>query len=241
MNGILLVARRDFWAYVNTVWGWAILALALFIDGLFFNFFALSSAPRYSAEVLEDFFYLTGGVALTCAVFVTMRLFAEERQTGTIVLLETSPLSEAQVVIGKYLSGMAFMILFLACTLYMPAMILKNGKISGEEIAVGYLGCALMGSAGIAIGTWASSLARNQLLAGVVSSVVVVFFLACWRLAKVLDAPFKDLISYVAFFDRQFKPFQEGRIDTEAVAFFVSLTFAFLLLANRSLLARRWE
>jgi ABC-2 type transport system permease protein len=241
MRGIWLVARREFRSYVNTTWGWAILALALLIDGLFFNVFALTETPQYSAEVLEMFFYLTGGVVLTASVFVTMRLFAEERQTGTIVLLETSPLSEAEIVLGKYLSGIGFIALLCALTLYMPGMILKNGKISGEEIAVGYLGVMLMGSAAVAMGTWASSIARNQLLAGVVSAVVVVFFVACWKLAKVLDAPFRDLISYLAFFEKQFKPFQGGRIDSESVVFFLSLTFGFLLLATRSLVARRWE
>jgi hypothetical protein len=60
-------------------------------------------------------------------------------------------------------------------------------------------------------------------------------------LARQLDPPFGDLFSYVAFFDRQFKPFQEGRIETEGVVYFLSVTFAFLLLANRSLIARRWE
>src|SRR4051794_8811915 len=114
MRGILLVARRDFWAYINTVWGWAILALALLIDGLFFNVFALTSAPRYSSDVLETFIYLTGGVALAISVFITMRLFAEERQTGTIVLLDSSPLTETQMVLGKYLSGIAFLVMFTA-------------------------------------------------------------------------------------------------------------------------------
>jgi ABC-2 type transport system permease protein len=241
MRGVLLVARRDFWAYINTVWGWAILALALLIDGLFFNVFALTATPRYSAEVLETFFYLTGGVTLVAAVFITMRLFAEERQTGTIVLLESSPLSETQVVLGKYLSGMAFLALFAVLTLYMPGMIFVNGKVSYEEIAVGYLGVLLMGSAGIAIGTWASSVARNQLVAGVVGAVVNVFFVACWMMARVLDPPFKAIISWVAFFDKQFQPFQEGRINTESIVFFASVTFAFLLLANRSLVARRWQ
>ncbi|MFZ5481540.1 MAG: ABC transporter permease [Myxococcota bacterium] len=241
MRGILLVARRDFWAYVNTVWGWAILSLALLIDGLFFNVFALTSTARYSAEVLETFFYLTGGVVLAASVFITMRLFAEERQTGTLVLLESSPLSEAQIVLGKYLSGMAFLTLFALLTLYMPALIFVNGKVSYAEIAVGYLGVGLMGSAGIAIGTWASAISRNQLLAGVVGAVVTVFFVACWMMARVLDPPFKAVISYVAFFDKQFQPFQEGRVNTEGIVFFVSVTFAFLLLANRALIARRWE
>ncbi|MBM4366697.1 MAG: ABC transporter permease [Deltaproteobacteria bacterium] len=241
MRGILLVARRDFAAYVNTIWGWVILAIALLIDGVFFNAWGLSNTPQYSAEVLERFFYITGGVTLIAGVFITMRLFAEERQTGTIVLLESSPLSDRDLVIGKYLSAMFFLVFFAALTLYMPALIMVNGKISGEEIGVGYLGVLLMGSAGVAIGTWASSVSRNQILAGAIAAVGTVFFVACWLLARVTDPPFKALISYVAFFDKQFKPFQEGRVNTEAVFFFASVSFAFLLLATQALRARRWE
>lgn len=241
MSGIWLVARRDFWAYINTVWGWAILALALLMTGLFFNFWALGSTPKYSAEVLEAFFYVAGGVTLTASVFITMRLFAEERQTGTMVILESSPLSEMQIVLGKYLSGMMFVGLFILASLYMPAMILVNGKISQEEIAVGYLGVLFMGSAGVAIGTWASAISRNQLIAGVIGAVTVLFFVICWMLARVIDPPFKAVVSYLAFFDRHFQPFQEGRVNTESLVFFASITFAFLLLANRSLIARRWE
>jgi ABC-2 type transport system permease protein len=136
---------------------------------------------------------------------------------------------------------MAFLTFFALLTAYMPAMIFVNGKVSVEQIAVGYLGILLMGSAGVAIGTWASALSRNQLLAGVISAVVVVFFVACWMMARVLDAPFKAVISYVAFFDKQLQPFQEGRIDTQGIVFFLTITFGFLLLANRSLIARRWE
>ena len=116
MSGIWLIARRDFSAFINTMWGWLILSLALLIDGILFNAFALSSTPRLSAEVLTDFFFLTGGIVLFAGVAITMRLFAEERQTGTIVLLESSPLSETQAVIGKYLSGLMFLALFLVLT-----------------------------------------------------------------------------------------------------------------------------
>ena len=241
MKGILLVARRDFWAYINTVWGWAILALALLLDGLFFNVFGLTATAQYSADVLDQFVFFTSGITLAAAVLITMRLFAEERQTGTIVLLDSSPLSEGQIVFGKYLSGMAFLSLFAIATAYMPALIFVNGKVSLEQIAVGYLGILLMGSAGVAIGTWASSISRNQLLAAVISTVVSVFFVTCWMLARLLDPPVKAIVSYLAFFDKHLQPFQEGRIDTQGVFFFVSLTFAFLLLANRSLIARRWE
>lgn len=241
MRGIFLLARRDFWAYVNTLWGWGILALALLLDGLFFNFFAMGSTARYSAEVLENFFYGTGGVALGACVVITMRLFAEERQTGTMVLLESSPLTEMEMVFGKYLSGMMFLTLFLALTLYMPAMIFVNGKVSYSEMAVGYLGVLFMGSAGVGIGTWASAISRNQLFALVVSIMATLSFVICWMLSRVLDPPFKALFAYLAFFDKHFQPFQEGRINTESLVFFASVTFAFLLLATRSLNARRWE
>lgn len=241
MSGILLVARRDFAAYVNTLWGWLILALALLIDGVFFTAYGISDKPQYSAEVLERFFFIHGGVTLIAGVFITMRLFAEERQTGTIVLLETSPLTEMQMVLGKYLSAMFFQLTLSGLSLYMPAMILLNGKVSPEEVAVGYLGALAMGSAGVAIGTWASAMSRNQLLAGVVAAVVTVFFVACWILAKVVDAPFKAIISHLAFFENQYKPFQAGTIHTSNLIFFVLLTFAFLLLSTRALAARRWE
>lgn len=241
MRGILLVARRDFGAFVNTTWGWFILAAALLLNGVLFNAWAMAGGAQYSSDVLGKFFQNTGGISLGAAVLITMRLIAEERQTGTIVLLESSPLSEMQIVFGKYLSGMAFLTLFAVLTLYMPAMIFVNGKVSYEEIAVGYVGVLLLGSAGIAIGTWSSAISRNQLLAAVVAAVVVLFFVVCWILSRVSDPPFKAIISYVAFFDRQFQPFQEGRLNTESVFFFVSITFGFLLMATRSLINRRWE
>ena len=64
MRGIFLVAGRDFAAYINTIWGWTILGIALLIDGVFFNAWGLTNTPQYSAEVLERFFYINGGVTL---------------------------------------------------------------------------------------------------------------------------------------------------------------------------------
>lgn len=241
MSAIWLVARRDFGAYVNTVWGWLVLSAALLFSGVLFNVFGLTASARYSADVLGSFFFYTGGVTLVMGVLITMRLFAEERQTGTMVLLESSPLSDRQLVLGKYLSAMMFLGLFSLLTTYMPALIFVNGKVSYEEVIVGYTGMLAMGSAGVAIGTWGSSVSRNQLVAAVITAVVTLFFIVCWMLSRQLDPPFKAVFSYVAFYDKQFAPFQEGRLNTEGILFFGSVTFAFLLLATQSLCARRWE
>ena len=241
MRGILLVARRDFAAYINTYWGWIIIAVALLLDGLLFQAFAITNTAQYSADVLSKFFFYTGGVALGVGVVITMRLFAEERQTGTMVILESSPLSDRQLVMGKYLSAMMLMVLLHALTAYMPAMIFVNGKIGYDEIAVGYFGILLMSSAGIAIGTWASAISRNQILAAVVGAIVVLMFVLCHWLAKVTDPPFNGFFSQVAFYAKQFAAFEDGRINTENVVYFLSVTFGFLLLATQALTARRWE
>ena len=241
MRGIYLIAKRDFAAYLNTFWGWSILAMALAVDGALFNVFGMGKTAKLSAEILQQFFYLTGGILLIVAIPVTMRLFAEERQTGTMVILETSPLSDRQLVLGKYLSGMLFVTAFCVCTFYLPSFIFVNGKVGWPEIGVGYLGLLLMGSAGVSIGTWASAVSRNQIFSAVLGAVVVSFFVICWMLAQRVDSPFKDIISYLAFFDQQFQPFQQGRLNTDAVVFFGSITFGFLLMATQSLCARRWR
>ena len=241
MNGIFLIARRELAAYVNTYWGWTIIFVALLLDGLFVQALALTNTAQYSADVLSKFFFYSGGVALGVGVFVTMRLFAEERQTGTMVLLESSPLSDRQLVLGKYLGAMLFMALLQALTVYMPAMISVNGKIATSQIAVGYLGVMLMSSAGIAMGTWASSVSRNQILAAAIGGVLVLLFVLCHHLARVVDPPFKAVFANAAFYAKPFAPFIDGRINTENVVYFGSVTFGFLLLATRSLTARRWE
>lgn len=183
MRGIYLVAKRDFAAYLNTFWGWGILSLALAIDGVLFNVLGMGKTAKYSADILQQFFYLTGGILLIIAVPVTMRLFAEERQTGTMVILETSPLSDRQLVLGKYLSGMLFVGMFCLCTAYLPSFIFVNGKVGWPEIGVGYLGLLLMGSAGVAIGTWASAVSRNQIFSAVLGAVGITFFVVCWMMA----------------------------------------------------------
>ena len=241
MRGILLVARRDFLAYINSWWGWAILAMALLINGLLFNFRAMGTSPRYSAEVLSDFFQNTGGIALFASAVITMRLFAEERQTGTMVLLESSPLSELQVVLGKYLSGIGVLAMYLVLSMYMPAMIFVNGKVSLAHIGVGYLGLLALGSATIGIGIAASSMFKSQLPAGILAGVVVATMLLGWLLSDIVDAPFADVLAYAAYWDKHFTTFQEGRLHVRDLVYYGSVTFLSLLFATKVLEGRRWQ
>lgn len=241
MNGLLLVARRELGAYVNSLWGYLVISVLLVFDGILFNAFALGTGARYSSDVLEDFFYFSFGTVTVTALLLTMRLLAEERQTGTVVLLDASPLSDWQIVGGKFLSAMVLLAGVVLGSLYMPALIFVEGKVSFGHIGAGTLGLLLVASATAAVGTFGSALASSQLMALVYGAVVTVLMLVAWMLAKVTDAPLNDVFSYMSLFDRHFQPFMRGRINTEDVVFYLSITFVFLLLSTRLISARRWR
>jgi ABC-2 type transport system permease protein len=241
MRGMLLVARRDLAAYLNNYWGYAVIAAVLIIDGLLFNAVALGDAPKYSSKVIEEFFYFSFGTTIIASILLTMRLFAEERQTGTIVLVDCSPLSDWQLVGGKYLSAMAVLGAMVLLTVYMPALVFVNGKVSYGHIVAGYTGLLLVAGATAAIGTFTSTISRSQLVAGFISVAIVVFLLITWLLAKVADPPLKDILSYLSFFDRHYRGFMRGQINTEDVVYYLSIIFVSLMLSSRFLAARRWR
>ena len=239
MKAIWLLVQRELKSYFDTSWGWAIFALVLILDGVLFNAFALGTRERYSADVLSDFFYFSSGTTMIAGILLTMRLIAEERQTGTLTLLQTAPIRSMDIVIGKFLGAFLFLTLITLATAYMPALIFVHGKVSLGQILVGYLGLLSLGAATIAIGTFSSAIARNQLLAAVLGAGILVFILLGWMMGQITEAPLSGLFSYTAIFDRHFQPFMKGRLNTEGLVYFASVCFAFLLLAVRSMQLRR--
>ena len=239
LKAITLVTKRELSSYINTTWGCSILAVILLLDGLLFNSFAMGDSARYSADVLEDFFYFSSGTTMIAGVLLTMRLVAEERQTGTESLLQTAPIGETQIIIGKFFGAFGFLMLITLLTLYMPILIQINGKVSWGQIGAGYLGLTCLGAATVAIGTLGSAAAKNQLFAAILGGSILVFFLLGWLIGQVAEAPVSDMFSYMAFFDRHFQPFMRGRINSEGIIFYLSVTVGFLLLSTRILQARR--
>lgn len=242
MRGLYLVVRRELAAYFNSIWGYVIGALVLVIDGLLFNAFALGAGSLESTTVLERFFYFSFGITVTAGILLTMRLIAKERETGTIALLDSSPLADWQIVGGKWLSSVAIIWLLTAITVYMPALIFVNGRVSVGHIAAGYLGLFLVGAATCAIGTFASTITDSQIVSGVVGGFLVVALLLTWLLAKITPAPFDAVLSYFAMFNDHFgRTFRKGRIATDDLIYYLSVIFVFLMLSVRWFRARRWE
>lgn len=241
MRNISLITRRELQAYLRTMSGYIIIAVMLFMDGLLFNAFAVPGAAKKSSEVLAAFFTLTSGFpTMLCAIFLSMRLIAEERQTGTVTLLYSSPVHDVEIVLGKFLASFLFLCLFLASTSYMPLLVAAYGKVSMGHIFAGYLGLALVGACSLAIGTFGSALVRSQVLAVVLSSLMLGALTVCWLLVKVTDRPLTDIVGGLAWWGH-FEPFTTGQIHLKHVAYFCLVTFLGLFAATRVLEARRWR
>lgn len=237
---MLTVARRELAGYLTSPLGWVIFALVLMLDGLLFNGLALEG-ERPTSEVLWWFFYFSSGVTMTASVFIAMRAFAGERERGTLVLLTTSPIGDGALVLGKYLGAMAFLLLLVFSTVYMPLLVMVNGQLAWGQLLSGYLGLALLGGATMAVGVFASTLARTQVLAAVLGGVMVVFLLITWWLSHAAEPPLDGLFSHLALFNTHFKPFMDGGVHSQSLVYLPSIAFVALLASVRVLQARRWR
>jgi ABC-2 type transport system permease protein len=206
------------------------------------NAFALGAQQdKHSAEVLSDFFYFSSGTTMIAAVFLSMRLIAEERQTGTLVLLTSSPVRAREIILGKFFSSLAFLAMITLATAFMPALIMINGRLSIGQVAAGYLGLLLLGSAALSIGTLGSALARSQVLAAILSGAMLVGLIVVWLLAGVSERPLNEVFLALALWGRHFPPFQAGVINLRDVAYYLLVTYFALFASTRVLEARRWQ
>lgn len=241
MKAVFLIARRELAAYLRTWSGYVILAVMLALNGLLFNAGVLGGQEKRSAEVLALYFQFTSFFVGVSAVLISMRLLAEEVQSGTIHLLYSSPVRDLEIVLGKFLSALVFLAVLLALSVYMPLLVAVNGKVSAGHIAGGYLGLLLLGSACLAVGTFASSLVKSQVVAAVVAGCLLVALMLTWMLALVTEPPLSEVFSAMALYNQHFKPFESGVVHTRDVAYYLAVTYVALFATTRVLEARRWR
>jgi ABC-2 type transport system permease protein len=243
MRAVNVIFRRELADYLKSLMGYIVAAAVLLVDGLLFYAQALGPAAgeRLSGEVLGQFFYTTSGLVAIAAVALSVRLIAEERQSGTLVLLSTSPVREWEIVLGKFLSAFAFLGGITLVSIYMPLLVMVNGKIAFGQIVVGYLGLLLIGSACLAIGVFATSMTRHQLLAVAVGAALTGAMFLMYPLSQVLEPPLSGVFAGLALHHRHFGGFQSGILHVRDVFYYGAVTYFFLLLATKTMEAKRWE
>jgi len=249
------IFKKEMRLYFTSPIAWVIGAIFLLIAGYFFsaifNFFAQASMqsamnPQMAREmnptesVLRPLFSNVTVILLLLMPMVTMRLFAEERRSGTIELLLTYPVRDGAVLVGKYLAALALYGLMLVGTLLYPLMIAYFARLDWGAVLTGYIGLVLLGATFIAVGLFASSLTENQIVASIISfGVLLMLWVVGWSADYVGGAWGKVLsdLSIIEHFDN----FAKGVLDTKDVVYYLGFVTLALFLSLRSLEARRWK
>jgi len=169
----------------------------------------------------------------------TMRLLAEERRTGTLEVLLTSPVSEGQVVLGKFLAAFVFYLFLWVPTLVYIVILALHSKLDPGPVLAGYLGIALLGVLFLSIGTLTSALVRNQIIAAVLAFAILVIVFSIGLVENLATgAVIKGALGYMNLWQHM-DDFGKGIVDTRHVVYDLSLAGLFLFLATRALEASK--
>jgi ABC-2 type transport system permease protein len=237
MRNTMAIAKREFASYVNSPIPYILVTAFIAIAGyLFFSqLFALSR----QADV-RHFLELTPLLFAIIVPFITMRLVAEERKEGTLELLLTMPITDWQLVIGKFMAAVGLVSVLLGLTLAFPITVAALGPLDKGATVAGYFGCLLMAAGYIAIGIMASSLTRSQIVAALVAFFTGFGLWLVGQLASLMPSGLGKLATAISI-NSHFMNIARGVIDTRDVLYYVSLIFVCLLVAQTSLDSRRWR
>ena len=236
MTRTVAIARRELSSYFSSPLAYVITAAFLVIAGYFFSVNVIFSRQATVRPLFQTMYT----ILLLLAPAMTMRLLAEEQKSGTIELLLTAPVREIEVVLGKFLAGLAFFAVMLVLTLYYPFLLWMYGNPDTGGIIGGYLGALLFCGAIVSVGLLTSSLTQNQIVAAVLSFAILLLLWVVDGLSSVFGGRVGDALSYLALYPH-FNDMTRGAIDTKDVLYYLSLTAVALFLAWRTLEARRWR
>jgi len=246
MKGILANFSREFRAYFFSPMAYIVSALLLVINGVvFWLIVSFLNDPRAGVGApLQLFFgqtFFFWLVLIFVAAVLTMRLLSEERRSGTIEVLMTSPITEDQVVTGKFLAALAFFAFLWLPTLAYPALLSYYSEVDWGPVATGYLGILGIGSLFLATGVLASAMTRSQLVAAVITFAALVFMIVVGFLENLVsDDSWKELIGNLNLM-RHMDDFGKGVIDTRWLVYYLSATVLLLFLSARVLEKKKWR
>jgi ABC-2 type transport system permease protein len=244
MGRMLAVARKELRSYFAFPLVYILSAIFLLLAGYYFYtdlvFFVTMS---FAQDIIQNFWQLLFGDIRLCLLltlpFITMRLFAEERKLGTVELLYTYPLRDSEIFWGKFVASMAIFLMMLVLTLLYPVYLYGIHRFPLMPLVAGYLGLVLIGCSFIACGIFISSLCESQVVAGVSTMALLLFFwILNWNEAS-FESGLGVVVRALSLFDH-FEPFARGVIDTWQVVFFAFFITFFNFLTLRSMEARKW-
>jgi ABC-2 type transport system permease protein len=254
VRNIWIICHKELGSYFVSPIAYILLAMFGVIFGFFFwsalGFFVIEGIEmqmrgqmypmNVNEQIIRPLLQNVSVIGLFFIPLITMRLFAEEKRTGTIELLATSPVRDIEVIIGKWLAALMLYTTMLLFTAVNFAFLFRYGNPDWKPLAIGYLGLLLQAGGLLAIGTFVSTLTKNQIVAGAVTfGVCLLFWIIGWP-AEFETASWARVMSYLSVVIH-YESFGRGVLDTKDAIFYLTVIFLGLFFTARSMESLRWR
>ena len=255
MNNVLAIAHKELKGYFASpiayiVIGFSAILFGWFFVNLLYYFDRISmqagmgmggaETVNVNEMLISPLFLNVSVILLFTLPLLTMRTYSEEKRSGTIELLLTSPLTDLQIVTGKFLGALVLYIAMLAVTLIHIGFLFAFGNPEWRPIATGYLGLLLMGGCFLSLGLFVSSLTRNQIVAGMITFAVFLLFWVINWISTFTGPTMQNVLNYLSITEH-LNDFANGVIDTKHLVYYVSFIAFSLFLTVRAVDSERWR
>jgi ABC-2 type transport system permease protein len=259
MRNILAVFQKEMRAYFVSPIAYVVFTVFLLISGYFFysilRIFILQSmqsmqyasmygmnmpAMNVNMQVIMPMFSNLGVIMLFILPMITMRLYSEEKKSGTLELLMTSPITEVETVLGKYLAALALYGLMVATSLIHVLILALNSNLDWGPVLLGYLGLLLLGGSFLSVGLLLSTLTENQIISAALTfGVFLLLWVISW--ASSFSGPIMGKVfDYISLMSH-YSEFYKGVLDTKGLVFYASFIFLGIFLTLQSLESLKWR
>ena len=256
MSNILAIAHKEVKGYFASPIAYIIIGFSAILFGWFFinilyyfdrvsmqagiGYGGAPDTVNVNEMVIAPLLLNVSVILLFTLPLVTMRTYSEEKRSGTIELLLTAPLTDVEIVLGKFLGGLVLYATMLAVTLVHVGFLFAFGNPEWRPVATGYLGLLLMGSCFLSLGLFISSLTKNQIVAGMVTFAVFLFFWVINWIATFSGPTAQAVFTYLSITEH-LNDFARGVIDTRHLVYYVSFIAFSLFLTVRAVDSERWR
>jgi len=253
MSNILAIAQKELKGYFATpigyivigmfalLWGWFYYVMLIIFNQQSLQLGGLEGGNAdINSQLIRPLFLNASVILLFVLPLVTMRIYSEEKRSGTIELLLTSPLTDVQIIIGKFLGAMTLYAAMLAITAIHVGLLFSYGNPEWRVVVIGYLGLLLMGGCFISVGLLISSMTKNQIVSGMITFAV---FLMLWVInwpASFVGPNTQNILNYLSITEH-FDDFTKGILDTKHLVYYFSVMAFGLFLTARSVDTERWK
>lgn len=254
MSNIWIICRKELKSYFSSPIAYGLMVFFAFIAGYFFYaataiFVSRSIESQMTGRsmpmdlnewIIRPVLMNVSVIGLFLIPMITMRVFAEEKRSGTMELLVTSPVRDIEIILGKWLGALIMYACILGISFLNILILFLYGTPDWRPLLVGYLGLLLQGGCLLAIGTFISTTTRNQIIAGVGTfAICLLLWVLDWVTAFETGTAAK-IISYLSVV-QHFEPFSKGVLDAKDIIFYLSFIFFGLFLTARSMESLRWR